>query len=108
MDVKTLGALPRLLPTPADLEKAAGTPDAAPAGTSFGQVLKDIVHQNQVIFLSNLFLSFRSAGVPNVITIPPAMMSQVQNINRISKSREPMIIASPMSAYNQNSAAAGL
>ena len=37
MDVKTLGALPRLLPTAADLEKAAGSGAPTPAGTSFGE-----------------------------------------------------------------------
>jgi flagellar hook-basal body complex protein FliE len=47
MDVKTLGTLPRLLPTPADLEKAAGAGHAevAAGGKSFGQVLEDSLKQ---------------------------------------------------------------
>ena len=46
MDVKTLGTLPRLLPTPADLEKAAGAGQVAPPATkSFGQVLEDSLKQ---------------------------------------------------------------
>src|SRR6476660_8175275 len=48
MDVKTLGTAPRLLPTPAELEKSLGAGQAGPApgpGKSFGEVLTDSLKQ---------------------------------------------------------------
>ena len=45
MDVKTLGTAPRLLPTPAELEKSLGAGQAPAEGKSFGDVLTDSLKQ---------------------------------------------------------------